>query len=91
MTKVGNKIKDGDEMFAVETDKVNTEIYSPCDGIVSKINMKVGDTIYVGDVVIEINDGTAGDSPAPAVPEQPTVAPVWRRKSSRSSWNSPYF
>lgn len=56
MIKVGDKIKDGDEMFSVETDKVNTEIYSPCDGFISKINMKVGDIIYVGDIVIEIND-----------------------------------
>ncbi|WP_338992111.1 dihydrolipoamide acetyltransferase family protein [Spiroplasma endosymbiont of Seladonia tumulorum] len=82
MIKVGDKIKDGDEMFAVETDKVNTEIFAPCDGIVSKINMKVGDTIYVGDVVVEIDDGTAGDSPAPAVPEQPTVAPVEEEKAA---------
>lgn len=82
MIKVGDKIKDGDEMFAVETDKVNTEIFAPCDGIVSKINMKVGDTIYVGDVVVEIDDGTAGDSPAPAVPEQATVAPVEEEKAA---------
>lgn len=82
MIKVGDKIKDGDEMFAVETDKVNTEIFAPCDGIVSKINMKVGDTIYVGDVVVEIDDGTAGDSPALAVPEQPTVAPVEEEKAA---------
>ncbi|WP_348736388.1 dihydrolipoamide acetyltransferase family protein [Spiroplasma endosymbiont of Ammophila pubescens] len=82
MIKVGDKIKDGDEMFAVETDKVNTEIFAPCDGIVSKINIKVGDTIYVGDVVVEIYDGTAGDSPAPAVPEQSTVAPVKEEKAA---------
>lgn len=50
MIKVGDKIKDGDEMFAVETDKVNTEIFAQYDGIVSKINMKFGDTIYVGDI-----------------------------------------
>ncbi|WP_425380351.1 dihydrolipoamide acetyltransferase family protein [Spiroplasma endosymbiont of Stenodema calcarata] len=73
MIKVGDKIKDGDEMFAVETDKVNTEIYSPCDGIVSKINMKIGDTIYVGDVVVEIDDGGADSAvvqPAPAPVEE---------------------
>lgn len=81
MIKVGDKIKDGDEMFAVETDKVNTEIYSPSDGIVSKINMNIGDTIYVGDVVVEIDDGGA-DSTDTVPAAQPTAAPVEEEKAA---------
>ncbi|WHQ36816.1 dihydrolipoamide acetyltransferase family protein [Spiroplasma sp. SV19] len=80
MIKVGDKIKDGDEMFAVETDKVNTEIYAPCDGIVSKINMNVGDTIYVGDVVVEIDDG--GADSADSASAQPVAAPVEEEKAA---------
>ncbi len=81
MIKVGDKIKDGDEMFAVETDKVNTEIYAPCDGNVSKINMNVGDTIYVGDVVVEIDDGGAESADSPATP-QPAAAPAEEEKAA---------
>ncbi|AHF60778.1 hypothetical protein P344_01950 [Spiroplasma mirum ATCC 29335] len=70
--KVGDKIKDGQTMFSVETDKVNAEIPSPVDGTITKINMKVGDTIFVGDVVIEIDDGTV-DSASPSS-ELPSAA-----------------
>ncbi|AGM24862.1 dihydrolipoamide acetyltransferase family protein [Spiroplasma chrysopicola] len=80
--KVGDKVKDGDEMFSVETDKVNAEIYSPCDGVITKINMKVGDVIYVGDVVVEIDDGK-GDAPVASATPAPSVAePVEEEKAA---------
>lgn len=57
MFEEGDKVKDGDTLFLVETDKVNAEIPSPVDGVVSKLLAEEGDTIHVGDVVIEIDDG----------------------------------
>lgn len=54
--KVGDYINDGDIMFSVETEKVNADIPAPCNGLVKKINMNVGDIIYVGNVVVEIDD-----------------------------------
>ena len=74
--KVGDKIKDGQTMFSVETDKVNAEIPSPVDGTITKINMKVGDTIFVGDVVIEIDDGTGDNSASPSSEPPAAAQPV---------------
>lgn len=56
--KEGDKVKDGDTMVIVETDKVNAELPSPVDGTVSKIYFKEGDEITVGQVIIDIDDGT---------------------------------
>ena len=61
MFKVGDKVKDGDTLFLVETDKVNAEIPSPSDGIIADILVNEGDTIHVGDVVVKIDDGQDGD------------------------------
>lgn len=54
--KENAKIKAGDVMFVVETDKVTTEITAPIDGMVTKINFKPGDIIKVGDIVVDINE-----------------------------------
>lgn len=79
--KVGDKIKDGQTMFSVETDKVNAEIPSPVDGTITKINMKVGDTIFVGDVVIEIDDET-GDSARPSSEPPAAAQPAEEEKAA---------
>ncbi|WP_368486217.1 dihydrolipoamide acetyltransferase family protein [Spiroplasma sp. DGKH1] len=79
--KVGDKIKDGQTMFSVETDKVNAEIPSPVDGTITKINMKVGDTIFVGDVVIEIDDGS-GDSASPSSAPPAEAKPAEEEKAA---------
>ena len=50
----GDSIKEGDSLFLVETDKVNAEIPSPVDGIVSSTKAAEGEIIYVGNVIVEI-------------------------------------
>ena len=61
--KVGDKVKEGETLVVVETDKVNAELPSPVDGIIESLGSKEGDTIHVGDVLVVINDGTGGESP----------------------------
>jgi len=61
--KEGDKVKDGDTLVIVETDKVNAELPSPVDGVVSKIYFKEGDEITVGQVIIDINDGSVDSVP----------------------------
>jgi pyruvate dehydrogenase E2 component (dihydrolipoamide acetyltransferase) len=56
--KVGDKVKEGDTLVIVETDKVNAELPSPADGIITKRGPDVGQTIHVGDTVVIIEDGT---------------------------------
>lgn len=58
LVKVGDRVEEGDSLFEVETDKVTTEIPSPATGIIEKLNGEEGDTIYVGNIVVEISTGT---------------------------------
>ncbi len=55
--KVGDKVKEGETLVVVETDKVNAELPSPVDGIIEKLGAKEGDTIEVGQTIVLINDG----------------------------------
>lgn len=57
MVSVGDSIKEGDTLFLVETDKVNAEIPSPATGTIAELMAKEGDIIYVGHVIVKINDG----------------------------------
>ncbi len=68
LVKVGDTVKDGTDLFSVETDKITTEVASPVNGVITKIMCNVGDTIHVGDALFEIDDGSGGSS-APAVAE----------------------
>ncbi|WP_342268427.1 dihydrolipoamide acetyltransferase family protein [Spiroplasma endosymbiont of Aspidapion aeneum] len=68
--KVGDIVKEGQELFAVETDKVNSDIYAPVGGKILKINIKPDQEIKVGEVVIEIDNGGAGPSPSKQVKEE---------------------
>jgi len=54
---LGDKVEDGDTLYMVETDKVTADIPSEIDGIVREILVTEGQTIYVGDVVMIIDDG----------------------------------
>ena len=57
----GEDIKEGDDLFLVETDKVNAEIPSPVSGKLDKKFAEVGDIIQVGQVVARIDDGSDKD------------------------------
>ena len=46
-------------LVELETDKVNLEVPSPVDGILTSINFKEGDTVEVGAVLGEISSGSA--------------------------------
>ena len=60
LVQEGQSIKEGEDLFTLETDKVNAEIPSPTDGIVKSIRFKVGDKVNVGDVIVILDDGKAG-------------------------------
>ena len=44
----GDQVKEDEPIVELETDKVNVEVPSPAEGIISKINFKTGDTVEVG-------------------------------------------
>ncbi|WP_434333700.1 dihydrolipoamide acetyltransferase family protein [Mycoplasma capricolum subsp. capricolum] len=62
LVKVGDVVKEGQSLYFVETDKVNSEIPAPVAGKIAVINIKAGQEIKVGDVVMEIDDGSGASA-----------------------------
>jgi pyruvate/2-oxoglutarate dehydrogenase complex dihydrolipoamide acyltransferase (E2) component len=51
----GARVKKGDALLEVETDKVNVEIEAPADGILTELRARVGDRVKFGSVVAVID------------------------------------
>ncbi|MGD8993274.1 MAG: E3 binding domain-containing protein, partial [Desulfobacterales bacterium] len=65
---VGQKVKEGDIILEVETDKAAVEIPSPATGTVAEIMVKPGDTVKVGDVMMTFSVGSEAETAkAPAL------------------------
>jgi pyruvate/2-oxoglutarate dehydrogenase complex dihydrolipoamide acyltransferase (E2) component len=77
LKNLGDMVTKGEPLFEVSTDKVDTEIPAPADGILSKILVAEGETVDVGTVLAVIGGEVDGpeverDETAPA---QVEVAP----------------
>lgn len=53
--KVGDKVKRDEIIFEISTDKVDTEIPAPADGVISEILVNEGETVEVGTVVARLS------------------------------------
>jgi pyruvate/2-oxoglutarate dehydrogenase complex dihydrolipoamide acyltransferase (E2) component len=74
---VGDEIKEGDNLFEVETDKVTIEVQAIVAGRLSEIRVGTGATAKVGEVLALVGDSAAAKAPARA--EAPvTKAAPWR-------------
>jgi 2-oxoglutarate dehydrogenase E2 component (dihydrolipoamide succinyltransferase) len=60
--KVGESVVRGEALFEVSTDKVDTEIPAPADGIVTSILVDEGTTVDVGTVLCVIGGGGAPEA-----------------------------
>ncbi|HEY0401029.1 MAG TPA: 2-oxoglutarate dehydrogenase, E2 component, dihydrolipoamide succinyltransferase [Blastococcus sp.] len=63
--QVGDQIEFDDPLFEVSTDKVDSEIPSPYDGVLLEILVPEGETVPVGAVLARIGESGSGDG-APA-------------------------
>ncbi|MDF9444792.1 biotin/lipoyl-binding protein, partial [Limosilactobacillus mucosae] len=75
--KVGDTIQKDADMVEIENDKSTSEIPSPVDGKVTKINFEKGDDVTVGQVLIEFEvaegQGNVDESAAPAAKSAPAA------------------
>lgn len=71
--KPGDDIKEDDTLLEVQSDKSVEEIPSPVSGKILKILVPEGETASVGDLLVEIDDGS-GPAAAPATPAPATPA-----------------
>ena len=71
--KVGDPVKLDETFFEISTDKVDTEVTSPADGVVAEILVKEQETVSVGTIVARLSgEGSTNQVQAP----QPAVEPV---------------
>ena len=73
---VGDEIKEGDNLFEVETDKVTMEVQAIVAGRLSEIRVGAGVTAKVGEVVGVVGDGATAT--APRGEASPTRVRQWR-------------
>jgi pyruvate/2-oxoglutarate dehydrogenase complex dihydrolipoamide acyltransferase (E2) component len=76
---VGDEVKEGDNLFEVETDKVTMEVQAIAAGRLSEIRVGPGLTAKVGEVVAVIGNGVA---------KAPRVEDASARKAAQ--WRSPF-
>ena len=60
LKQVGEKVDSDEPLVELETDKVNVEVPSPLTGTLASINVKEGDTVEVGALLGEVNEGNIG-------------------------------
>ena len=71
--KVGDKVKSGDLLAEIETDKATVTVPSPSAGKVVKILVAAGQTVPIGGVILQL-EGSAAEAPKAAAPK-PAPAP----------------
>ena len=59
--KIGDKIKKDETIFEISTDKVDTEVPSPTDGILEEILVAEQETVAVGTIVARIDTGLSAE------------------------------
>src|SRR5919106_1348785 len=65
----GDAVAVDEPVVELETDKVTIEVPAPAAGVLGEIAAKDGETVAVGALLGQINDGAAGAAkPAPAAP-----------------------
>ncbi len=72
--KVGEPVKLDETFFEISTDKVDTEVTSPADGVVAEILVKEQETVSVGTIVARLA-GSGSAITAPAATPVETVSP----------------
>ncbi len=55
LVSVGDAVAEGQPLVSIETDKVETEVESPCSGVVREIRVAIGEVVPVGGVLIVID------------------------------------
>ena len=73
----GDSISVGEMLYEVSTDKVDSEVPSPMEGVITEIRVPEGETVDVGTVlaIVELAEGAVAPPPDAAVPV-PSPAPA---------------
>jgi 2-oxoglutarate dehydrogenase E2 component (dihydrolipoamide succinyltransferase) len=72
----GDPVARDEPLLEISTDKVDTEVPSPGEGVLAEILVQEGETVEVGTVIARIGAAGAPAAPAPATPEPVAEAPA---------------
>src|SRR5207247_4670466 len=86
MVKPGEAVKAEDALITLESDKATMHVPAPLAGVVNAINVKLGDKVSEGTVILTLTTGTATGDPVVAAatlvaaptPPAPAAAPAGR-------------
>jgi 2-oxoglutarate dehydrogenase E2 component (dihydrolipoamide succinyltransferase) len=73
LKKEGDRVTADEPLVEIATDKVNSEVPSPEDGILVSCRVNVGDTVQVGHVIAIIETGDGASAPAPVAAAAPAA------------------
>ncbi|MDD2794188.1 MAG: E3 binding domain-containing protein, partial [Sediminibacterium sp.] len=73
---VGDHIKLDETVLDIATDKVDSEVPSTAEGVLTEILFNVNDVVPIGTVIARINTDGASAAAVPAATAQPAPAPV---------------
>src|SRR6266478_2807579 len=73
--KPGDAVAVDEPLVELETDKVTIEVPAPSAGTLGEISAKDGETVAVGALLGQINDGAAGAAAKPAAAPAKAAAP----------------
>jgi pyruvate dehydrogenase E2 component (dihydrolipoamide acetyltransferase) len=76
MVKAGDTIKAEDTLLTLETDKAAMDVPSPYAGVIKELNIKVGDKISQGSLILSMEIAAGKPAPAPAAGPAPALAPA---------------
>lgn len=66
LKKEGEAVKADEPVVELETDKVTLEVNAPESGVISKIQVKEGETVNVGTILGQVEQGAAANDSAPS-------------------------
>ncbi len=70
----GEWVEKGEALAEIETDKVNSELEAPADGVLAEILVPAGETVPVGQVIARLGTGRSVAKEPAAVPSPPPPA-----------------
>ncbi len=82
--KVGDKVSRDETVLEIATDKVDSEVPSTAEGILTEILFKENDVVPIGTVIarIETNGAATGQSISPASDTKPAEVPMQKTESA---------
>ncbi|MBC7794474.1 MAG: 2-oxo acid dehydrogenase subunit E2 [Clostridia bacterium] len=90
LKKVGDNVKRDEPLFEISTDKVDAEIPSPVEGVLTEIKAQAGETVAVNSVVAVIGEvGEAKSAPAKAAPKADAKAEAPKAEAKAAPAKTP--